>query len=133
MPVYPPGSWLRPESDDASGQVAAGRFAVPFEGGRFDRHLHDDDEIWFVSNGKASIVVDGREQYVQAGDIVLHPAGTVHDVVAVYEPLAGFFSETGHPTGGRSGHRHADPADADGHDVPGLPLPADFPTRGATA
>jgi mannose-6-phosphate isomerase-like protein (cupin superfamily) len=120
---------LRPDDPAAAGAVAAGRFTVPFGGGRFDRHHHDDDEIWFIAAGRALVLVDGAERYVQAGDIVLHRAGTVHDIVAVYEPLSGFFSETGHPAGGRTGHQHDDPADAAGHEVPALAVPDDFPTR----
>jgi mannose-6-phosphate isomerase-like protein (cupin superfamily) len=130
MPIYPPGSWLNPENPAGDGTSTAGRFAIPFGGGRFDRHHHDDDELWFIATGKALMLVDGGEAYVQAGDIVLHPAGTPHDIVAVYEPVTGFFTETGHPAGGRVGHLHADDAEAAGHDVPALPLPADFPARG---
>jgi mannose-6-phosphate isomerase-like protein (cupin superfamily) len=131
VPIFPPGSWLSPDTPAGSGTTSAGRFAIPYGGGRFDRHHHDDDELWYISAGKARIVVDGTEADVQAGDIVLHPAGTAHDVVEVYEALAGFFTETGHPTGGRAGHLHDDEAEAAGHDVPALPVPAGFPRRDA--
>ena len=130
MPVYATGEWLGPHNrSDGAGAVSAGRFAIPLDGGRFDRHFHDDDELWFIVEGKAKIVVAGVEHYVRAGDIVLNPAGQSHDVVEVYEALRGFFSETGHPLGGRSGHLHENEADAAGHDVPARPLPADFPMR----
>ncbi|WP_173081010.1 cupin domain-containing protein [Phytohabitans rumicis] len=130
MPVYGPGRWLNPTDRPEWCEVAAaGRFAVPVEGGRFDRHYHDDHEIWFVSEGKARILVDGAERYAQAGDVVLIQAGDPHDVVEVYETLRGFFVQTGHPAGGRAGHLHRDPADAGGHPVPARPVPADFPSR----
>lgn len=130
MPIFEPGTWLGPDGRvDGLGTVSAGRFAIALEGARFDRHHHDDDEIWFIADGKALMLVDGEERYVQTGDIVVHPAGTTHDIVAVYEPIRGFFTETGHPTGGRHGHLHRASDDAAGHDVPALPLPADFPTR----
>ncbi|MBO0985199.1 AraC family ligand binding domain-containing protein [Rathayibacter sp. SD072] len=130
MPVYEPGTWLHPgDRPDWCAVGTIGRFAVGLEGGRFDRHHHDDHEVWFFAEGKGRILVDGAERYVQAGDIVLTQAGDVHDIVAVYEPLRGFFTETGLPAGGRTGHLHADDADAAGHDVPALPLPADFPLR----
>jgi mannose-6-phosphate isomerase-like protein (cupin superfamily) len=126
MPVYGPGSWLNPATrPDGCGTSTAGRFTIPVEGGRFDRHQHDDDELWFIASGSARIVVDGVERDVAAGDIVLHPAGSSHDIVAVYEELRGFFTETGHPAGGRVGHLHADERDAAGHDVPRLPEPAE--------
>jgi mannose-6-phosphate isomerase-like protein (cupin superfamily) len=130
MPVLPPGSWFGPHTRLDWCEVAAiGRFTVPVAGGRFDRHHHDDHEIWFIAAGKAKILTDGTEQYVQAGDIVLTRAGDDHDVVEVYEDLRGFFTETGHPGGGRTGHLHASAVEAAGHPVPAAPLPADFPPR----
>jgi mannose-6-phosphate isomerase-like protein (cupin superfamily) len=130
MPIYPPGQWVNPESRPGSaGPATAGRFSIALEGARFDRHHHEVDELWFISSGKAKILLEGVESYVQDGDIVLAPAGTVHDIVEVYEPVHGFFSETGHPAGGRTGHRYEPESDAAGHDVPALPLPGDFPVR----
>lgn len=129
-PVLPPGRWLHPgDRPEWCATTAAGRFAVPLDGGRFERHHHDDDELWFVAAGKARILVGAEHHYVQAGDIVLTRAGDTHDVVEVYEPLHGFFVETGHPAGGAPGHLYRDPADAAGHDVPSHPVPADFPAR----
>lgn len=123
MPVFPPGRWINPsDRPDWCAVAGAGRFAVPVSGGRFERHHHDDDEIWFISSGRGKILVDGAFSYVQAGDIVLTRAGDTHDVVEVYETLRGFFVETGHPAGGRVGHLDPVP-----HDVPFLPLPEDFP------
>ncbi|PJJ70686.1 mannose-6-phosphate isomerase-like protein (cupin superfamily) [Diaminobutyricimonas aerilata] len=130
MPVYRPGQWHSPENKPEWSDIAAiGRFSVPVDGGRFERHFHDDHEVWFISGGKAKVFSDGEEHYVQAGDFVLTRAGDVHDVLEVYETLTGFFLETGMPAGGRTGHLHETEADAAGHDVPAAPLPADFPTR----
>ncbi|WP_238005431.1 cupin domain-containing protein [Dactylosporangium sp. AC04546] len=128
--MFPPGRWLNPaDRPDWCAVAGAGRFAVPADGGRFERHHHDDDELWFISAGKARILVDGGHRYVQEGDIVLTRAGDTHDVVEVYESLRGFFVQTGHPAGGRPGHLYHDPADAGGHPVPARPVPADFPVR----
>lgn len=125
MPVIPPGSWLSPEErPDGCAFSAAGRFSVPLEGARFDRHHHDEDELWFISSGKGKIFTDGHEHYVQAGDIVLTRRGDVHDFLEVYEAVTGFFTEAGLEPGGRWGHLDPTP-----HDVPALPLPADFPVR----
>ncbi|WP_108249372.1 AraC family ligand binding domain-containing protein [Planctomonas deserti] len=130
MPVYGPGRWHHPGERPEWSEIATiGRFAVPREGGRFDRHFHDDHEIWFIAGGRAKVLVGGEEHYVQSGDIVLTRAGDPHDVLEVYEDLWGFFTETGHPSGGRTGHLHRSETDAAGHDVPARPLPADFPAR----
>ncbi|MFI5913205.1 cupin domain-containing protein [Dactylosporangium sp. NPDC051541] len=130
MPVFPPGRWLNPADRPEWCEVAgAGRFAVPVAGGRFERHHHDDHELWFIAGGKARVLVDGDEHYVQTGDMVLTQAGDTHDVLAVYEDLHGFFVQTGFPTGGRFGHLYRDPADAEGHAVPAGPVPEDFPNR----
>lgn len=122
-PVYEPGTWLNAETrPEWSGTASAGRFAVALDGGRFERHRHEVEELWFITAGKAKIEVDGAARYVRAGDIVLTRPGDYHDVVEVYETLRGFFTETGHPVGAPSGHQ-----DGEAHDVPGLPVPDDFP------
>jgi mannose-6-phosphate isomerase-like protein (cupin superfamily) len=130
MPIIAPGSWLNPETKpDWTGIAAIGRFVVATEGGRFERHHHDDDEVWMIWEGKGKILLEGSERYVQAGDIVLTQAGDTHDIVEVYETLRGFFVESGLPAGGRMGHLHTSESDASGHDVPAAPVPRDFPTR----
>jgi hypothetical protein len=44
--------------------------------------------------------------------------GTEHDVVAVRETLEAFWFESRTPPGGRIGHLHRTPEDAQGHVVP---------------
>ena len=125
MPIIPPGNWLNPETRPDWCEIGSiGRFTVATEGGRFERHHHDDHEVWMFSEGRGKIFLEGAEHYVQGGDIVLTQAGDIHDIVEVYETLRGFFIETGLPQGGRIGH-----LDGEAHDVPALPLPADFPLR----
>ncbi len=98
-------------------------------GGRFDRHFHDDDELWIITKGRAKVATEGVEHFVQPGDLVMTQAGQVHDVLEVYEDLEGFFVETGHPAGGRAGHQYARDEDRSGHEVPQRPLPASFAVR----
>jgi mannose-6-phosphate isomerase-like protein (cupin superfamily) len=106
--------------------------AVPAGGARFDRHYHRTDEIWLIGSGKAKVLSDGVEQYVQGGDVVLTRAGDSHDFVEVYEEVKGYFVEMGPPVDGQAGHLHRGAADAQGHAVPLRPVPADFPVRPAT-
>lgn len=107
--------------------TSAGIFRVPTQGGRFDCHYHDFAEYWLVFQGKAKIRSEGQEYYVKPGDIVCTQAGDEHDVLEVYEDLAAFWFEDPCPPGGRVGHLHRDPEKAQGHPVPALPLPPDFP------
>jgi len=107
--------------------TSAGTFRVPCAGGRFDCHYHDCHEYWLVFRGKGKVMTEGRAFYVKAGDIVCTEAGDEHDVVEVYEDLEAFWFEDATPEGGRIGHLHRDPAKAEGHPVPGLPIPEDFP------
>lgn len=125
MPVYGPGEWLHPGTRPPGCAVSgAGRFVLR-PGDRFDRHFHDDDEIWFISEGAGVMLLEGELRPVRAGDVVLVPAGTDHDVLTVTEHLSGFFVETGHfpteatPGGRRVGHLHRTAADAAGHVVAG--------------
>lgn len=107
--------------------TTAGIFTVPLEGGRFDCHFHDCDEYWLVFAGKAKVMSEGREYYVQRGDIVCTRAGDEHDVVEVYETLEAFWFEGATPPGGRVGHLHKNEDKAAGHEVAAKPLPPDFP------
>ncbi len=125
MHIIEPGSWLNPDNKPAwSAFTTAGRFAIPLEGGRFERHHHNEEELWFIIEGKARLLVDGAERYVQSGDIVLTRRGDVHDFVEVYEAVRGFFVSAGLPDGAQAGH-----IDGVAHDVPAAPLPLDFPVR----
>ena len=122
MPIYPPGTWVNPETrPDGSAVAGAGRIRLA-AGGRFDRHHHDGEELWFIASGRALIEIAGEERIAAAGDIVLLPAGLAHDIRAVDGELTGFFVEL-QTASGRSGHLHADPADAEGHPVGTLDAP----------
>ena len=106
--------------------TSAGIFRVPLADGHFDCHYHDCDEYWLVFRGKAKVMTEGREFYVRTGDIVCTKAGDEHDIVEVYEDLEAFWFEDAIAAGGRVGHLHRDAKKAEGHSVPGLPVPEDF-------
>ncbi len=113
----------RPAWSDAT---SAGLARIP-RNGRSDRHFHDCNEYWFVFAGKARVVSEGREYYVQRGDILFTAAGDEHDVLEVYEDLELVWFEDATPRGGRAGHLHRDTTAAAGHPVLSPPLPSDFP------
>lgn len=94
---------------------------------RFDRHFHDSPEYWLFYEGKGKVTVGAENHYVQAGDVVCTPPGAQHDVVEIYEELEGFYFEEPLPASGRVGHMHRDGSDAEGHRVPLMSLPEDFP------
>ena len=114
----------RPEWSRVTG---AGIFRVPLENGTFDCHFHDCDEYWLIYKGKARVMSEGQSYYVQPGDIVCTRAGDEHDFLEVYDAIEAFFLEDASPEGGRIGHLHRDEVKAQGHPVPALPLPQDFP------
>jgi mannose-6-phosphate isomerase-like protein (cupin superfamily) len=104
----------RPSWSDVT---SAGIFRVEPDG-RFDLHYHDCDEYWLIFAGRARVTVGPGTYEVGPGDIVCTPTGTEHDVIGVYETLEGFWFEARTPEGGRVGHLHRRPDDAEGHDVP---------------
>jgi mannose-6-phosphate isomerase-like protein (cupin superfamily) len=104
----------RPSWSDVT---SAGIFRVE-PNGRFDLHYHDCDEYWLIFAGRARVTVGPGTYEVGPGDIVCTPTGTEHDVIGVYETLQGFWFEAATPEGGRVGHLHRRPEDAEGHDVP---------------
>ncbi len=114
----------RPEGCD---KTAAGVFCVSTSDGKFDCHYHDCDEYWLIFKGKAKISSEKKEYYVKSGDIVYTRTGDEHDVLEIYEDLEAFYFEDVTPEGGRVGHLHKSEEKAQGHPVPAMPLPADFP------
>lgn len=129
MPVIrtsekPMGNGNRPEW---SGVTGAGIFRIPTVGGRMDCHYHDCNEYWLIFKGKAKVLSEGIEYYVKPGDILCTAAGEEHDILEVYEDLEAFWFEDATPEGGRIGHLHKTEEKGKGHDVPALPVPADFP------
>lgn len=108
--------------------TSAGLFRISANGlARFDRHSHECNEYWLIFNGKAKIMVGGRDYYVKSGDIVCTKAGDEHDVLEIYESIEAFWFEEAIPPGGKTGHQHKVPEQAAGHIVPAEDLPEDFP------
>ena len=106
--------------------VGMGQFRIRPDA-HFDRHFHDSPEYWLFYEGKGKVTVGDETYYVQAGDVVCTPAGSSHDIVEIYEELEGFYLEEPNPPGGTIGHQHGDERDAQGHAIPLVALPDDFP------
>ena len=52
-------------------------------GHRMSYHSHERrDEVWTIISGEGSVIVDGMEQPVQAGDVITMQAGCRHTVIA---------------------------------------------------
>ena len=122
--IMPLGEGNRPTW---SSVTSAGLFTIPVEGGKFDCHFHDCDEYWLIYAGKAKVMSEGQEFYVQSGDIVCTRAGDEHDFIEVYETIEAFYFEEAAPRGSRIGHLHKDEVKSKGHPVHHKLLPQDFP------
>lgn len=56
-------------------------------------HSHEaNDELFFVLEGKAEILVDDRWREVSAGDMVIIPAGVTHDFRNLSDDSAGLLN-----------------------------------------
>ncbi|MFC0530562.1 cupin domain-containing protein [Phytohabitans kaempferiae] len=133
MPVYRYGSDIlgrrnRPKWLETT---TVGYWEVDAGQRRHDRHHHDYNQLWLIARGKAKILVDGETHYVQAGDIVATRAGTEHDILETYgeETFAKFFLYEPTPVSepGRIAHLARSLDEQPLHEVPNLPVPADFP------
>ncbi len=57
-------------------------------GAEIKQHLHDKtDEIYFITNGSATINIDGQERIINKGDCILTRKGSEHGVYNVTENL----------------------------------------------
>jgi len=54
--------------------------------GSVEMHFHDCEEFWFVVNGKAKVVTEGKEYIVEKGDIVCTHMGDEHAILEIVEP-----------------------------------------------
>lgn len=108
---------------------AAEYFRMPKEGGKHDCHYHDYNELYLVCGGKAKILNNGKENYVQAHDIVCIKTGDEHDILEVYgeEDFELLWLYEPGTEGGRLGHLHRSPQQEQGHPVSARPIPSDFP------
>jgi mannose-6-phosphate isomerase-like protein (cupin superfamily) len=78
-----------------------------------DVHFHDAEEFWFVLNGKARVLVGGKEHIVERGDVVCAHMGDDHAILEVLEePYTQVWIECNRRGQKRSGHLHRGTDDA---------------------
>jgi quercetin dioxygenase-like cupin family protein len=59
-------------------------FVVP-RGGEVALHSHPTHEYYFVTSGRATMIVAGERREIGPGDLVYTPPNTVHGVAAIDE------------------------------------------------
>lgn len=64
----------------------AGVYVLP-KGGEDRQEPHDDDEIYYVLEGRAGFRADGAESTVKAGDVIYVKAGAEHRFHSIEEDL----------------------------------------------
>ena len=101
---------------------AFGMFRVP-KGGAVELHYHDADEIWFIVEGRARVVSEGREYEVGPGDLLCTGMGDEHGTIEVHEDILGFFLEADLEGQKRTGHLH--------REEHGVPVPVRRPAAQA--
>lgn len=61
---------------------------------------HDEDEVYFVLKGRATIILDGQEKALGPGTILYVPADTPHEFVDIEDDLSLLvFFGSGGPSG----------------------------------
>jgi quercetin dioxygenase-like cupin family protein len=71
---------LNREDVSVSGREAVVARVEIAPGGQAGRHTHPGDEISYVLEGEAVLLIDGQPpRHLKAGDSFVVPAGTVHD------------------------------------------------------
>lgn len=54
-------------------------------------HFHDCDEYWIIVEGRAKVILDDEETEVRAGDMVITPMGSEHQIIAIEETTVVWF------------------------------------------
>jgi len=88
------GVWTPPSDADndwvehlRSPDLSVGTYCIP-AGGRDDQSPHTEDEIYVVTQGRATIVTPSGTTEVEPGSVIFVPAGEEHRFTAITEDLA---------------------------------------------
>ena len=87
------GVWTRPSEADndwaehlRTPDLSVGTYCIP-AGGRDDQSPHTEDEVYVVTQGRATIVTPSGEAAVSTGSVIFVPAGEEHRFTDVAEDL----------------------------------------------
>ena len=80
-------------------QLSCGIYSLA-AGAKDTQSTHDEDEVYLVLKGRASLIVDGEEMGLSEGSIVYVPADAAHEFVKIEENLSLLvFFGSGGPSG----------------------------------
>ena len=79
------GTDRAPRWAKVAGGVAAMGCSTRDAEGLVEPHFHDCEEFWFVLEGKAKVMTEGREYVVQTGDVVCTRMGDEHAILRILE------------------------------------------------
>ena len=68
-------------------QLSCGIYTLD-AGAKDAQSTHDEDEVYLVLDGRASLIVDGEETELALGSIVYVPADTPHEFTKITEDLS---------------------------------------------
>jgi mannose-6-phosphate isomerase-like protein (cupin superfamily) len=68
-------------------RLSTGTYSLP-AGAEDDQQPHREDEVYFVTAGRARILTDSGQANVSPGDLIYVPAGEAHRFVGISENLA---------------------------------------------
>ncbi len=91
------------------GGVCAMGSSTRLKDGDVEPHFHDAEEFWFVLEGKARVLTEGKEFVVEKGDVVCTHMGDEHSIPKIVEePYRQVWIECNLRGRKRRGHLHRD-------------------------
>ena len=101
------GTARAPEWAKVEGGITAMGCSTRDKAGSVEPHFHDAEEFWFVLNGKAKVMTEGKEHIVEKGDIVCTHMGDEHAILEIIEtPYTQVWIECNLRGQKRRGHLH---------------------------
>ena len=101
------GTERAPDWCKIQGGIVAMGCSTREKGMTIELHFHDAEEYWFVQKGKARIITDGNEYFIEPGGVVCTHMGEEHALLEVVEaPYRQIWIQCALRDGKRQGHLH---------------------------